>query len=127
MKRTVPGPASYDEVMASVRDALAAEGFGVLTEIDVKATLKKKLDQDFRRYDILGACNPPLAHRALTNSIDVGVLLPCNVVLYENDDGSTTVSAVDPKLAIAEFGDDELKTIADEVHDRLARVLEALG
>ena len=83
----------FDAVLARVPDALKAEGFGVLTEIDVKETLRKKLDVDFRRYRILGACNPAFAHRALAHSLDIGMLLPCNVVVYETDDGTTVVSA----------------------------------
>ncbi len=118
---------TYDEMLERVPEALKAEGFGVLTEIDVKETLKQKIDVDFRRYKILGACNPPLAHRALQSDLDVGVLLPCNVVLYETDDGGTVVSAVDPAAAIGEFGNDDLRDIAKDVKERLGRVLEQLG
>lgn len=118
---------SYDEMLKRVPEELKAEGFGVLTEIDIKQTLKKKIDVDFRRYTILGACNPPLAHKALTSDLDVGILLPCNVVIYETDDGHTVVSAVDPAAAIGEFGDESLREVADEVKARLTRVLERLG
>ena len=125
MKRQLA--ATYDSVLARIPEALAAEGFGVLTEIDVRETLKKKLGVEFTRYKILGACNPALAHQALTGDMDVGVLLPCNVVVYENEDKSTTVSAVDPAEAIGNFGDAEMRTVANEVRERLERVLKALG
>ena len=115
---------SYDDLLVSVPEALATEGFGVLTQIDVKQTLKKKIDVDFRRYMILGACNPALAHQALGVDIDVGVFLPCNVVIYENDDGGTVISAVDPVQAIGVFGNDALREAAVEVRARLARALE---
>jgi uncharacterized protein (DUF302 family) len=125
LKRNVSG--TYDEVLARVPELLATEGFGVLTEIDVKATLEKKIDVDFRPYTILGACNPPLAHRALSHDLDVGVLLPCNVLVYQDDDGGVVVSAMDPEAAIGAFGGDELKALAREVRDRLSRVLDKLG
>jgi len=86
--------ASYEEAISKVTDALKREGFGVLTEIDVKATLKKKLDKDFRKYVILGACNPPYAHRSLQADLDVGLLLPCNVIVYETDDQKAYISAI---------------------------------
>jgi len=116
----------FDAVLAKVPEALKAEGFGVLTEIDVKETLKKKLDVDFRRYRILGACNPPFAHKALSHSLDVGMLLPCNVVVYEADDGRTVVSAVDPMQTMAVQGDDAMKPIASAVQEKLRRVIESL-
>ncbi len=114
----------YDAVLASLPDALKSEGFGVLTEIDVKDTLHKKLGVDFRRYKILGACNPPLAHRALSAAIDVGVMLPCNVIVYEDGDG-TVVNAIDPMETIA-AKHEALRPIAEEVRAKLARVLERL-
>jgi uncharacterized protein (DUF302 family) len=118
--------AGFEEALAKVPEALKAEGFGVLTEIDVQATLKKKLDVDFRRYRILGACNPPLAHRALQHSLDVGMLLPCNVIVYETDDRRTVVSAVDPMQTMAAQGDPALRPLADEVRQKLQRVIDAL-
>jgi uncharacterized protein (DUF302 family) len=117
---------AFDEALARVPEALKAEGFGVLTEIDVQATLKKKLDVDFRRYRILGACNPPFAHRALQRSLDVGLLLPCNVVVYETDDGKTVVSAVDPMQTMAAQGDPELRPLAEQVQQKLRRVIDSL-
>lgn len=118
--------AGYDEVLAKVPELLQAEGFGVLTRIDVKKTLKEKLGADFRRYEILGACNPQLAHRALQAEPAIGVMLPCNVTVYEADDGATVVTAVDPLQTIAAV-DPNLQPIATEVRARLARVLERLA
>jgi uncharacterized protein (DUF302 family) len=117
---------SFEDALAKVPPALAAEGFGVLTEIDVQATLKKKLDVDFRRYRILGACNPSFAHKALSHTLEVGMLLPCNVVVYENDDGRTTVSAVDPMQTIAAKGDPALQSVAEQVQAKLKRVIDSL-
>ena len=117
----------YDEAVLAVRDALAAEGFGVLTEIDVRATLKKKLDVDFRPYVILGACNPPLAHRALTAETNIGLLLPCNVVVYAGDEPRSSVVAVlDPEVQLGVTGRDDLKPLAADVKARLSRALSAL-
>jgi uncharacterized protein (DUF302 family) len=120
-------PLRYEDAVDATKDALSTQGFGVLTEIDVAATLKKKLDVDFRPYVILGACNPPLAHRALTAERDVGLLLPCNVVVYADDDPSRSVVAVlDPVEALQLTGNDDLAPIADDVRRRLWRVLAAL-
>ncbi len=116
----------FDEALARVPEALKAEGFGVLTEIDVQATLKKKLDVDFRRYRILGACNPPFAHRALRHSLDIGMLLPCNVIVYETDEGKTVVSAVDPMQTMAAQGDAAIQPLAAEVRLKLQRVVDSL-
>jgi uncharacterized protein (DUF302 family) len=116
----------YEDALAAMPEALKAEGFGVLTEIDVKETLKKKLGVDFRRYKILGACNPPIAHRALSTTLDVGVMMPCNVVVWEDDDGRATVEAIDPMRTMA-ADDARLRPIAEEVRGKLARVLERLG
>jgi uncharacterized protein (DUF302 family) len=106
--------------------ALKEEGFGVLTEIDVKATLKKKLDIDFREYVILGACNPPLAHRALSTELEIGLLLPCNVIIYENKGGSA-VSIMDPLSMLGVVENPDLQPVAEEARARLARVIAALG
>jgi uncharacterized protein (DUF302 family) len=115
---------SYEEALAAVTEALKGEGFGVLTEIDVKETLKKKLDIDFPKYKILGACNPPLAHKALTTENQIGVLLPCNVVVQEHPDGRVEVSAMDPAAAMQAIGNKELDAIASDVRARMERVLE---
>jgi uncharacterized protein (DUF302 family) len=116
----------YKEAVERTTAALKEEGFGVLTEIDVKATLKKKLDADFRKYVILGACNPPLAHQALQTELDIGLLLPCNVIVYEEDDGSV-VSIVDPLSMLGAVEKPELEPVAREAQTRLRRVIEALG
>jgi len=116
---------SYDEALAKIPDALKTEGFGVLTEIDVADTLKKKLGVDFRRYKILGACNPTFAHQALGMMLEIGVMLPCNVIVYERDGGGATVVAVDPMQTIA-AQDPKIAPIAGEVRARLQRVLERL-
>jgi uncharacterized protein (DUF302 family) len=117
---------SYDEALAKVPEALKTEGFGVLTEIDVSQTLRNKLGVDFRRYKILGACNPNFAHQALSSSLDVGVLLPCNVVIYEGDDGRAVVLTVDPMQTMA-ADDPRLADIASAVRSKLARALERLS
>lgn len=113
----------FDETVARVRDELAAEGFGVLCEIDVQATLREKLGEEIGPYLILGACNPPLAHRALEAEPDIGVLLPCNVVVYERD-GTTHVSAVDVERMLSIVDNDALTPIASDVRRRLAAVVE---
>ena len=115
----------FEEALARVPEALKSEGFGVLTEIDVQDTLRKKLGAEFRRYRILGACNPPLAHRALQSDLDVGVLLPCNVVVYEGEDGRATVTAVDP-MRTAAMESPGLRAVAEEVSAKLGRVLDRL-
>jgi uncharacterized protein (DUF302 family) len=121
------GKTAFDEALEKVIEALKGEGFGVLTEIDVKATLKKKLDVDFRRYKILGACNPPLAHRALSGELLLGLLLPCNVVVFEEDDGTITVSAIKPREMFKVVENPELASIADEVDEKLRRALDVLN
>ena len=116
----------YEAAIEKVTAALKNEGFGVLTEIDVKATLKKKLDADFRKYVILGACNPNLAHRALSQELDIGLMLPCNVIVYEDADGGSMVSIIDPMmmLGVAQMAD--LNDVADEAEAKLRRVQQAL-
>ncbi len=112
--------APYDQAIARTRTALAEQGFGVLTEIDVKKTMKEKLDAEFRPYIILGACNPALAHRALEADLGVGLLLPCNVIVYDNGDETSTVEALDPVAALGIVGDNPaLATVAREAQGRL--------
>jgi uncharacterized protein (DUF302 family) len=116
---------SYEQAVDAVKEALKAEGFGVLTEIDMKTTLKKKLDADFRKYTILGACNPPLAYKALQEELQIGLLLPCNVIVYEEGNGSV-VSAIDPVLAMGVVDNVNLAPVAEQVRSKLNRVLESL-
>ena len=116
----------YEQAVQKITDALKAEGFGVLTQIDVKATLKQKINADFRRYVILGACNPALAHRALSANLNVGLLLPCNVTVYEEGDGSV-VTAVDPVEALGALKEDSVAhEVAVEARTRLQRVIASL-
>ncbi|MGD0992011.1 MAG: DUF302 domain-containing protein [Gemmatimonadales bacterium] len=115
----------YESAVQLTREALAASGFGVLTEIDVKATLKQKLDADFRPYVILGACNPPFAHRALSGELPIGLLLPCNVVVYAGDAPDTSVVAVlDPVVQFGVTGRNDLEPLANEVRALLLQALE---
>lgn len=118
--------ATYDEAVARLPATLASEGFGVLTEIDIARTLDLKLGVPFRRYKIFGACNPPLAHQALQIDLAVGVMLPCNVVVYEGDDGHAVVLAVDPTTTIAAAGAPELSTLAQTVKAKLERAIGGL-
>ena len=115
---------SYDEALEKVTDELKKEGFGVLTEIDVKKTLKEKLDVDVSRYKILGACNPPFAHKALQAEPEVGLLLPCNVIVYESENGVTKVAAINAQAMLSIIGRDDIEPIAKEVNDRLKRVID---
>ncbi len=123
IRKTVKG--SYDQVLAKLPEVLKAEGFGVLTRIDVKQTLKEKIGVDFRRYQILGACNPKFAHQALGAELAIGALLPCSVAIWEEDDGRVTVNAVDPLQTIA-VGNPALRPIAEQVRERLSRAVAGL-
>jgi len=119
-------PIAYDEAVERTTAALKAEGFGVLTTIDVKQTIKQKLDKDFRRYVILGACNPPLAYRALTAELEIGLLLPCNVIVYETTPGHSVVAAMAPLSALDVVGTPDLHEVAREADARLRRALTGL-
>jgi uncharacterized protein (DUF302 family) len=120
-------PLGYDEAVRTTTAALKEQGFGVLTTIDVRETLKQKLGVDFRRYVILGACNPPLAHRALQSEIDIGLLLPCNVVVYEESPASSVVAAMAPLSIVGLVGDNpEVGAVAREADDRLRRALSSV-
>ena len=115
---------SYEEALEKVIQELQKEGFGVLTEIDVKETMKKKLDVDHNKYKILGACNPPLAYQALTAEPEIGLLLPCNVVVFENKSGDTVVAAIDAKAMMSVVGRDDVQPIAEEVNRKLKTVID---
>jgi len=115
--------ASFEDVLTSVADELKKEGFGVLTEIDVKETLKKKLDVNFQRYKILGACNPPFAYEALQTENKIGVLLPCNVIVQELPDGKVEVAAIDPVQSMQGVGNPALKVVAEQVQAKLRNVI----
>ena len=117
---------SFGETLERVASALKDQGFGVLTEIDVQDTLKKKLNVDFRKYRILGACNPPFAYRALQAEDKIGVLLPCNVIVQETTEGSVEVSAMDPAEAMAMIENADLKDVAEQVRGKLQRVIDSL-
>ena len=120
------GGVAFDEARTRVSDALKAQGFGILTEIDVKATMKAKLKKDFRRYVILGACNPELAHRALETELAVGLLLPCNVCIWE-EDGGTVVSIAKPAAMFEIVKSEALQPLVGEVDQRLRRAIEHIG
>ena len=125
MTTTIDQP--FEQALTAVRAALAAQGFGVLTEIDLAATLKAKLDVDVDPHVILGACNPPLAHRALQVEESIGLLLPCNVVVRSAAPGRTTVEALDPQVMVAVTGNDGLKAVADDAAARLRAALGSLN
>ncbi len=116
----------FDDVVSETIDALEDEGFGVLCDIDVQATFAEKLDEEFRQYRILGACNPQLAHQGLEDDIDLGTLLPCNVVVYDGDDGNIVVSAVNPERLINVTDNPDLDPIGEDAHERFERALESL-
>jgi len=122
---TIRTAAPFAEALARIRDALKAQGFGVLTEIDVQATLRDKLGEDMEPYLILGACNPPLAHRALAADRRIGLLLPCNVVV-RTDAGQTVIEALDPQAMVTIAGDSSLQPVADEAATRLRAALDSL-
>ena len=115
---------TFEDVLVKVAESLKAEGFGILTEIDVKETLKKKLDVDFRKYKILGACNPPFAYKALQAEPNIGVLLPCNTVVQQIDDETVEVSIVNPLVSMQNVQNENLAPVAGEVAEKLKRVLE---
>jgi uncharacterized protein (DUF302 family) len=115
---------SFDETIDRVKEVLSSEGFGVLTEIDVKATMKEKLGEDFRDYRILGACNPPFAHKALSAEDKIGTMLPCNVIVQSTGSNSVEIAAVDPVASMAAVDNQSLAPIAEEIRSRLARVIE---
>ena len=115
----------YEEAVLKTREALKAQGFGVLTEIDVKKTLKEKIDEDFKKYIILGACNPKYAHRALSAEDNVGLLLPCNVIVYEEGEGAV-VSAINPDVMVQIIDTETMKSVADEVGALLRKAIEAI-
>jgi len=116
----------YEQALEKAIAALKQEGFGVLTEIDVKATLKKKLDADFRRYVILGACNPPFAYQALQAELEIGLLLPCNVIVYETEDGGSVVSAMNPMAALGVVDNPAMMDIAQQVTEKVKRAVDSL-
>lgn len=118
---------SFDQAIEEVTAELKKEGFGVLTEIDVRETLKKKLDVDFKKYKILGACNPSFAHKALQHEDKIGVMLPCNVIVEEHDNGDVEVSAVDPVSSMSAVENESLGEIAAEVRDNLKKVISRLN
>lgn len=120
--------APYEQAVERTRAALKEEGFGILSEIDVRKAMKEKLDADFRPYVILGACNPPLAHRALQADLGIGLLLPCNVVVYDNGDGTSSVEAMDPEAALGIVGDNPaIAEVAQDAKSRLRRAVDSLG
>ncbi|RMG68577.1 MAG: DUF302 domain-containing protein [Calditrichaeota bacterium] len=118
---------SFNEAIEKVTAALQEEGFGILTEIDVKETLKKKLDVDFRPYKILGACNPPFAYKALQAEDKIGTMLPCNVIVQQLEDGTVEVAAIDPIASMQAVQNPRLEEIAQEVRRRLSKVVESLN
>jgi uncharacterized protein (DUF302 family) len=119
-------PLAYEQAIERTTAALKAEGFGVLTTIDVKQTVKQKLDRDFRKYVILGACNPPIAYQALSVETDLGLLLPCNLIVYETEPGHSAVAAVAPLATMGQVGNEALAPLGQQVDAKLRRVLAAV-
>jgi uncharacterized protein (DUF302 family) len=117
----------YGQALARTREALKAEGFGVITEIDVQRTVKEKLGEEFRPYVILGACNPPLAHHAISAEPEIGLLMPCNVCVWDNQDGTSTVAAIDVKVLFQVVQNPGLADIAETLHAKLAHVVEKVA
>jgi uncharacterized protein (DUF302 family) len=117
---------SFDKAVTKVTEALKKEGFGILTDIDVQGTLKKKLDADFRKYRILGACNPPFAYKALQAEDKIGTMLPCNVIVQELEGGTIEVAAIDPVASMQAIENPDLKGIAEQVREKLKNVVESL-
>jgi uncharacterized protein (DUF302 family) len=117
---------SFEDAVGRVTEELKKEGFGILTEIDMQATMKKKLDVDLRPYKILGACNPPFAHKALQAESHIGIFLPCNVIVQDAGEGKTEVAAVDPLVAMSRVDNPALVPLAEEVRARLQRVIDCL-
>ncbi len=115
---------SFENALKKVTEELKNEGFGVLTEIDVKQTLKKKLNVDFKPYKILGACNPPHAYKALQNEEQIGLMLPCNIIVYVNDNGKTVVSAIDPIASMKAVENPALEKIANEIQSKMKRIID---
>ena len=122
--KTISG--SFEDAIQKVTEALKAEGFGILTEIDIKATLKKKLDVDFYNYKILGACNPPFAYKALLAEDKIGTMLPCNIIVQEKNPGQVEVSAIDPSASMQSVDNKALEEISGEIGNRLQKVIENL-
>jgi uncharacterized protein (DUF302 family) len=124
---TIVKNTDFEGAVVRVTEELKKEGFGVLTEIDVKETLKKKIDVDFKKYKILGACNPPFAYEALRAEDKIGVFLPCNVIVEENEDGQVEVSAVDPVASMSSVKNESLGTLANQVREKLQKVIKNLS
>lgn len=118
---------AYDEAVEKARIALANEGFGILSEINVTENIRQKLDKDFRKYLIIGICNPQIAYKAFTVETEIGLLMPCNLIVYENDEGGCTVSAVDPVIAMSMIENPALALIAKEVRERMERIITSLN
>ena len=116
--------AEFDDAVSGIKQALKDEGFGILTEIDVRDTLKKKLDVEFRNYRILGACNPPFAYKALQAEDKIGTMLPCNVVVQERADGRVELAAIDPVAAMQAIGNPELREIAEAIGQKLKKIIQ---